>query len=230
MLIAEDLLLLAHDEKTGAPVCGDDVLEPRLAAALLIELAMRHRVEITREPRTGADGHEIKPGRFVVVIAKPTGEAELDRALAFVAKRPRKPSELIPTLAAGLSDRLRADLVRRGVLRQTKGRVLGIIPQDWWPASEAEQERALRAHLQNVLVRGTAPAPREAALLSLARDLPLNDQFIAPEHRAVAATRMRDLANSHWAPAAAKEVIDDHNSAVFAAVVAANQPTQRPVL
>ena len=227
MLIAEDLLLLAHDEKTGAPVCALDVLEPRLAAGLILELALRHRVEILRAPRVGPDGHIIHPGRIVVTNPKPTGEAELDRALSFIKKRPRKPSEIIPTLADGLGDRLRADLVRRGVLRTTKGRFLGVIPMNRWPHSEEAMERNLRAHLQGVLLHGVAPAAREAALLSLARDLPLNDQFVAPEHRQAAARRIRQLAANHWAPAAAKVVIDDHNTAVFHAMVSATAHNRR---
>jgi len=207
-------------------VCGLDVLEPRLAAGLLVELALRHRVEITDSPRIGADGHEIKPGRVVVVDPKPTGEAELDRALTFIAKRPRKPSQLIPTLAKGLSDRLRADLVRRGVLYVSKGRLLGVIPIKQWPLSEAEQERALRAHLQNVLLRGEAPAAREAALISLSRDLPLHEDFIPAEERPKAAARMKELADAHWAPAIAKQIIDEHNRAVFTAVQAATSPVK----
>ncbi len=49
MLIAEDLLLLAYDDEKGKPVGVISHLEHSLAGALLVELALLDRVDVTEE-------------------------------------------------------------------------------------------------------------------------------------------------------------------------------------
>src|SRR5688500_13712519 len=81
MLIAEDLLLLLYDDATGKPVTGSPGLDYALAGAVLIELTMQRKLDITTEGKTG---------RLKVVDGAPTGDAILDERLASVIDKPGK--------------------------------------------------------------------------------------------------------------------------------------------
>jgi hypothetical protein len=51
VLIAEEYLLLALDDKSGKPRIGSDRLEPALGGALLAELALRERIGVSLRMR-----------------------------------------------------------------------------------------------------------------------------------------------------------------------------------
>src|SRR5689334_3946003 len=74
LTFAEELLLLSHDEKTGHFLNMDDAM-PALAGAVLMELAIRDRID------TDLD-------KLMVVDATPTGEPVLDGILAQMAAEP----------------------------------------------------------------------------------------------------------------------------------------------
>lgn len=46
-MIAEDLLLLMYDDETGKPITGSPGLDFALAGAVLIELTLQHKLDIT---------------------------------------------------------------------------------------------------------------------------------------------------------------------------------------
>src|SRR5690348_15143038 len=97
MLIAEDLLLLLYDDQTGKPIAGSPGLDYALAGAVLIELTLNRKLDIT------ADGR----GRLQVLDATPTGDPILDERLAYVAERPgKKPKNQIGPLSKRLRDQL----------------------------------------------------------------------------------------------------------------------------
>src|SRR5260370_7164286 len=74
LTFAEELLLLSHDEKTGHFHNMDDAM-PALAGAVLMELAIRDRID------TDLD-------KLIVVDATPTGEPVLDGILAQMVTEP----------------------------------------------------------------------------------------------------------------------------------------------
>src|SRR6476469_3693687 len=101
MLIAEDLLLLLYDDETGKPITGSPGLDYALAGAVLIELTLLGKTDIT------AAGGGVKPGRLKVRDTAPTGEAILDERLAFVAANPgKRPKDQIGRLSKKLRDQL----------------------------------------------------------------------------------------------------------------------------
>src|SRR4051812_13671091 len=99
MLIAEDLLLLMYDDETGKPITGSPGLDYALAGAVLIELTVQHKLDIT-----GPDSGE-KPGRLKVLDGTPTEDPILDERLAFVVSKPgKKPKDQIGKLSKHLRD------------------------------------------------------------------------------------------------------------------------------
>ena len=113
MLMAEEVLLLLVDDRTGRFLVDSTRLDNVLAGAVLVELVTIERVGF---PPAGGG---VKRGRMVVVDPTPLGDPVLDGALATVAaRRPAKPERLI----AKVRKRLRATLLERltaaGALRR----------------------------------------------------------------------------------------------------------------
>lgn len=129
---------------------------------------------------------------------------------------------LVTTLGKGLADGLRARLVTRGILRAEEGRVLGIFPTRVWPATDSRHEAQLRTALWDVLVRGRAPSPREACLVSLLHAV---DQ-VPKQFRADGVTprqlreRARALAEGEIGGEAVRRAVDAANAAVMTAIMA----------
>ena len=149
MLMAEEVLLLLVDDRTGRFLVDSTRLDNVLAGAVLVELVTIERVGF---PPAGGG---VKRGRMVVVDPTPLGDPVLDGALATVAaRRPTKPEQLI----AKVRKRLRATLLERltaaGALRRSTRKVLGIPWRTTWPAGDSSHKRELRARLQDVLVAG----------------------------------------------------------------------------
>jgi hypothetical protein len=224
MLIAEDLLLLAYDDATGKPDGWLSDLDSRLAAALLLELALAGRVTVADDGTTtsGADaksGADVKPGTVVVLDDRPTGQPVLDGALAVVAERPRTPQDLLGPVGKGVRDAPLAGLVERRVLRREDGRILGLFPTTSWPSADTSHEIALRAECEDVLLRRRDPRPETAALLSLAAGTVLVKRLVPAEHRKQAEARAKELAEESWATEAVKKAVDDLNAVILTTVI-----------
>ncbi len=219
MIIAEDLLLLTYDDESGAADPWIDQLDLRLAGALLVELAILGRVEITAAAETLPDGTTVKRGRVVVRDASPAGHPELDSALALIGTRPRKPESLIEPLSKGLRDRLLAGLAERGILRRETKKVLRLFPITRWPAADLAHEAALIERLRSVLVEGVSPTPSEAAIVALAKGTNLIKTLVGKEHRKIAAARAKELRSGAWAADAAQSAIDSVNAVMVAVIM-----------
>ncbi len=130
--LAEDLFLLLLDRDTGA-LAGRSHHRIVLGGALLSELALDGSAVL--EEKTGLL-HRPK----VRVAGTPPAAPLLASAYAAVAARPRTPQDLVKRLGKGVMERLAADLVARGVLREERGRAYGVLPQTRWPAAGAYRD------------------------------------------------------------------------------------------
>ncbi|MFI5697126.1 GPP34 family phosphoprotein [Kribbella sp. NPDC051586] len=215
MLIAEDLLLLLYDDQTGKPIAGSPGLDYALAGAVLIELTLQGKLDITSQ------GSGEKPGRLKVVNGAPTGDPILDERLSYVFGKPgKKPKDQIGALSKRLRDQLLIRLAERGVLEQEEGRVLGLFPVTRWPAKDARHEAEVRAQLQSVLTQGMAPDQRTGALIALLSALNVVPKVVtdAVDKRALQ-QRAKEIAESDWAADAVKRAVAEMQAAVTTAVV-----------
>jgi hypothetical protein len=212
MLIAEDLLLLLYDDQTGKPITGSPGLDYALAGAVLIELTLQQRLDITTEG---------KPGRLQVLDGSPTGDLILDERLSTVVNKPgKKPKDQIGPLSKHLRDQLLTRLAQKGVLEADQGKVLGLFPVTRWPAKDARHEMEVRTQLESVLTQGLAPDQRTAALIALLSALNVVPKVItdAVDNRALK-QRAKEIADSDWAAAAVKKAVAEMQAAVTAAIV-----------
>ncbi len=219
MLIAEDLLLLLTDDQTGKLAGNPNEIDVALGGAMLIELTLMHRVDIS------GSSENVRKGRLVVRDPSPTSDPLLDEALATLGKKEgKRPRDVVAALGKKLRPRLYARLTDRGLLRAESGKILGIFPTHRWPAQDAVHEDSVRTDLATALRNGITGDLRVAALVSLLRALKVVHKVVDPtavglSKRDLNANAKR-IAEGDWASEAVRRAIDGMNAAVLAAATA----------
>ncbi len=166
MLLAEDILLLATEDATGKKLARyTDLL---VAGGLLSDLALAGNVRLT-EP-----GESVRKNRMVVVPdAAWPADPLLGEALTALGGKPAwYPSMAVERLGRKLIDHKPVDelyqrLARAELVSRTSHRVLGLVPTTRWVSVDGRYEAAMREQFDAVLLFGTAPDPRIAALVAL---------------------------------------------------------------
>jgi hypothetical protein len=213
-LIAEDLLLLLLDDEKGT-LAASEKIQPLLGGALLLELALAGRVEISDKARPWSRAK-------VAATGTPLGEPELDEALARVAEKPRAAQDLVTRLGKGTKDRLLDRLVERGMVERHEGRVLGIVPRTTWPARDARHEEAVRALLQGALVQGLTPDARTSALIALLSAIDHAHKVVdrgGLPARTVKA-RAKEISQGAWAAKAVRDAVMATQAAIATSIAA----------
>ncbi len=211
MLLAEDLLLLLTDDRTGKLVADRTHVDVALGGAQLIDLSLAHRADLDDR------------SRLVVLDGSPTGDHVLDGALSIVRNyEGKKPRTAIRELAKNLRPLLYDRLASAGVVRAEHGKVLGLFPTTSWPATSVEHESVVRRNLVGQLVQGLTPDPRTAALVALLHALRCTHKVVVPaEHglgRRELDRRAKQLAEGSWGSQAVRQTIDAMTAAVAASV------------
>jgi hypothetical protein len=214
MLIAEELLLLCLDGRTGQRSLGRDRLEPALGGALLAELAQLERIGVT-PPDAGWN----QRGRITITNTLPTDDVELDRAMATLIEREgKKAKDMISGLSwyrltKGLMPRLLDRLASAGVVVEERGTVLGFIPRTTYPTQDPGPEDEIRQRLQSALVGGFTPTERTAALAALLHAAGHLTKVVTSEDKKLVRERGKALAEDYWPAKAVKDAINDAQAA-----------------
>jgi hypothetical protein len=224
MLIAEEYLLLALDERTGKLRIGSDALGPALGGALVAELALRERIGVTPHEAGWS-----KRGRVTITSTTPTDDPELDAALQkLVENESRKVKDLLSEystkkrrLSYGVRERLLDRLAASGAVVRTENTVLGFIPRITWPAGNPEGEEDVRRRLQAALVEGTTPTERTVALIAILQVTGLLPKVVTTDDKRALKAKAKELTSGDWAAKAVKDAIEEAAAATMAAVGAA---------
>src|SRR6202008_2617315 len=159
MLLAEELLLLALDDRTGKNRVSN--IEKGLAGAVLLELALLDRVRVTEK------GEQVRTGRLVLRPGPAPGHPVLATGLEVLADREgRKPQHVIDALAKRLRERLTDGMVEAGVLRREWRKILGLFPSQRLFAQDTAHSSTVRQQVSAALA-GATPDERTAALIAL---------------------------------------------------------------
>ena len=178
LTIAEEMLLLVLDEKTGKFQDRLPVHSLRHAAsgALLMELALNDRID--------TDVHQL-----FVVDPSPLGEPVLDRSLARIVddggNRPTGHwvgvfAEEYDSLQRQLLDRL----VARGILARHEERLLWVFGSRRYPVVEGSPLREVKRRIMDVLLSDVIPDPRDVVIICLADACALWRSLIHPRELA----------------------------------------------
>ena len=216
MLIAEDLLLLLTDDRSGKLLVPSNQADIALGAALLIELALGQRVDVADEDEA------VRKGRLLVKDRSPTSDALLDEALdRIAAKQGKTPKDVVRALEKDVRTQLHARLAERGLLHEETAKVLGVFASRRWPSSDTTHEDEVRALLAGALRQGSTDNPHVAALVSLLHGLKAVAKVVDPANLGITKRALNDnakrIAAGDWAAEAVRKAIDELLAAVIAA-------------
>jgi hypothetical protein len=210
MSLPEEFLLLAYAED-GTPLTDGTHLDNGLGGALLLELALAGRVDVSDK-------------RVVVLDPSPTGDPLTDEALTRIAAdKPRKPGYWVTKLSKQARPRLLDKLVADGVLTVEKDKVLWVFPRTKYPSANGEPpavEAAARERMR-AAVLGSGPVdPPTAALCALVAATELDRKVLPDLDRKQLKTRLKEIGEGAWAADAVRKVIEEIQAAVMIAIVA----------
>jgi hypothetical protein len=153
--LAEELLLLAYDDQTGKATGSRIGLDLGMAAAVLVDLALKGRIAYIN-------------GNLTVINPTPVGDPIEDAVLAkAAADDPHTPAQWLQRLRHGLRARVLEDLVARGVIRDVDETQLDYIHVHRYPTTDPAYEAEIRKRLAEALISDEMPDERTAALATL---------------------------------------------------------------
>lgn len=212
--LAEDLLLVLFQPQSGT-IAGEGTLYYVLAGAVLADLGLGAHVR-TGTGRLG--------GLTVEAVAdNPPSDHLLRATWEHVSDRPRGVQTVLAAMGPSLREPLLERLIERGELRRRAHRSLGFIPSSVIEEADPARRRTLLADIRAVLVDGSEPTPRTAALAALlygSGTLPQFDHDIPWTSPVI--TRAEELKEGNWgADATAKAVARSVTSLIVSNVIVA---------
>jgi hypothetical protein len=154
----EELLLLAHDEKSGGFANLQDLLmSTAVAGAALMDLALINRIDSDLSA-------------LIVVDRKPAGEKLLDQALAALPDKTTTTDALdrLRKEGAELMDMAIARLCERSILRRQEGRVLWMFESRRYPLIDGKELQEVKKRIADLLLSDEIPDARDIVIISLA--------------------------------------------------------------
>lgn len=182
--LAEELLLLAYDDRTGKATGSRIGLDLAMSAAVLVDLALAGRVAY-------------RDGYLIVVDPTPIGDSIADAVLAkAAADEPHTPDQWVQRLRHNLRNRVLADLVARGVMRDVDETQLEYIHVHRYPSADRAYEAEIRRRLAEALTTDEIPDERTAALATLLTAARMEPALrLPPEEAARAHERLEKIAS-----------------------------------
>lgn len=203
-LIAEDLLLLVHDETRGR-FRGRWPRHLTLAGAVLVDLALRDAV--TAEP----------PGRVWRTTGR-TGDAVLDRALDIIDALPGTAADLLAPLGDGLETTLLRRMEDSGLLEPHVLRLFGRRLFSTWTMPDKSRRLVVRDDVVRAILSDADPQVRTGSLIAL---LDLLDDVVPQLDRRTGRPgdlqkRAHARARGDWGDGPVREALDASRKAVQA--------------
>lgn len=212
LTLPEELLLLSHIDDDGSFDLPDNVRDVALAAAVLMDLALRDRVDTDVE-------------KGIIVNPAPTGEPVLDAAFArLVSENPDGTlAEWLSLLAddgAAIRDGSVARLVERGILRHEADRFLWVFATRRYPLIDGQQLEEVTSRIAALLTNDVIPDPRDIVIIALAQicgllDRIVDDYDLSPEEKERAEERIAQIIRIDLVGRAMRVLLDDLQAALF---------------
>ncbi|WP_420386937.1 GOLPH3/VPS74 family protein [Roseivirga sp.] len=156
--LLEEYLLLALDDEKGKFVIDSTRLHYGVAGAILLEFAVRGKIEI--------DGENVilKDNSYEPEIA-------LNKIIDSIRELKTPSLKKCIQLLTKKSDEIKNDtlqhLINKGILRKEEHKILWIIPTEQYPTSDLTPENKVRKRLDDVISDHTPIDPHDLMLLSL---------------------------------------------------------------
>jgi hypothetical protein len=214
LYLHEEFMLLALREDAGT-VATSESIEVPLAAALLLELVLRGRVEL----ESGGEAPLVS-----VVDGTPVGDPILDQALDRIrdAGDALGLTTWVERLAElpDLKQRVAQQLCERGILRADRDKVLWLFTRNVYPEIDPRPEQELVERLRDTIFTDRDDvSPRDALLVGLAHRTQLLREKFDRKDLGPRGDRIERIANGSHVAGAAKEVMDALDAAVLMVVI-----------
>lgn len=158
--LAEDVLLLLFDPRTGTIAGEGNNLFHTLAGAVLVELALQGRIDI--DERTTLKGRQVH-----AAAGDPPADPLLRDVWDRIERKPTDVHSLILEIGPGLRARVLDRVTERGHIGREQRRALGLFTTTALVAGGTSRRADLLAPVRAALVDGEDPEPRTAALAAL---------------------------------------------------------------
>lgn len=161
--LAEDLLLLLFQPNSGTRgtgvIAGENTLYYVLAGAVLADLGLGEHVRTI--PGWGGST------RVEAVADRPPADDVLRNAWDYLAEKPRGVQAALATIGPSLRGLVLGKLIRRGDLRESSRKALGLFDVNVLEDGGTGRRAGLLSAVREVLVDGVEPEPRVAVLAAL---------------------------------------------------------------
>ncbi|MGY0231880.1 GOLPH3/VPS74 family protein [Longispora urticae] len=213
--LAAELVLLTRDAAGGSRL-GSAQLTAGVGGALLLELALAERIEVS--------------GRKVVARdPRPVGDSPTDAALARIAaEKARTPKAWVNLLGKYGRQQVLDQLVAAGILRAEHDKVLLVFPRTRYPDAHGATSSAEADALGRIraAVTGTGEVPaRTAALCALIGAVGFERKVFGDLPRGQVKARLKEISEGAWAADAVRKAIAEVQAAVLAGVAATTAAT-----
>ena len=203
----DELYLVCHDYDSGAPRVHVGALGIGLAGATLIDLLLNQQVAL-------------RDGRVSILEPQVRGDVIADAALSGLRQGPRMPAVSVWLRqfagSGGLYERVRAQLVARGLLRRQRRRMR----EDRYPPVDTTWTIRAQARLRSVLYGHEAADHQAAALAGLVDALGAPSLLGMAEPDQKVSHGLRVVASAHLPPVryvigCVAEGVGDHATAAY---------------
>jgi len=188
LTMLEEIVLLAVDEQTGHLRSTRQFgTAYALVGAVFFDLALLRKIDTDTEA-------------IRIIDTSPTGNATLDRILAGMAARPQLTTvrEWIEEIFHGRQDlegEALASLIRQGILRHEKSKLLWIIDVERFPVADSQRQRLVTLRLRDAVLSDGIPDTRDIMLVSLAEPCGLLGYALTEAQIAARRQRIETLSN-----------------------------------
>jgi hypothetical protein len=185
-LVEETLLLTLHDRDGSFVPVPAFSLEYAIGGALLMDLALRDRIDTD-------------PEKLMVVDSTPTGDDLLDPILEKIsqARKPLSTQEWLNALALDtypIKERALERLVDQGILRREEKKFLWVFGQRRYPIIDNKEQREAKLRILGILLSDEIPEARDSVLIALADACALFESILSREEYLSAAERIQQVA------------------------------------
>ncbi|MFB6631097.1 GPP34 family phosphoprotein [Streptomyces sp. NPDC056362] len=206
--LAEEIMLLSLDDESGAAKERQSVAWA-VAGGILLDLVLAGRVVV-------------ESGRLSVADRTPTGTPLLDERLDLIAawagrgRRDPKVTEWLTRDHGKAVTATTGSLCARGLVREERSRILGVLPVTRHPEADGAPERELRDRLRAVVLEGAEPDTRTAGLVALVHGAKLHRLAFPGVPRKEIAPRLDEIASGQWAAEGVRQAVRDMQAAMVA--------------
>jgi hypothetical protein len=203
----EELLLLAHDERSGQFANLQDLLmNTALAGAALMDLALLDRVDT-----------DVRS--LVVLDRSPTGEKLLDFALNSIGTLPAKTTtidalDVLRKQGNDIEQLTITQLIERGILKEQEGRFLWVFESRRYPLIDGKELQEVKRRIADLLLSDDIPDPRDIVIVALAQSCGLLRRVFSDSELRSAQQRIEQIAKMDLIGQAMTDMMVELNAAL----------------